>query len=247
MNRNDYYSPAIGLAADLCAPPIGHRPRPRLLVEPCIRRLVGSFQGLVLYVEGLHNSASDAWSDGLLTEAERQVRGLGFKPIDHPHMRAWAEVYRAFGAHPKRYRNGCLALARRERLPRINALVDAYNAVAVRHMLPVGGEDWDRLEGDLVRVRATGREFFVGSEVGAVIEHPEPGEPIWCDRAGVTTRRFNWRQALRTRIDKDTRAAFFVFDTVSPYGLEDARVAARSLRGLLEARWPRARFREEML
>ena len=31
-------------------------------------------------------------------------------------------------------------------LPRINALVDTYNAVSVRHLIPVGGEDLDRLE-----------------------------------------------------------------------------------------------------
>ena len=31
-------------------------------------------------------------------------------------------------------------------LPRINRLVDVYNAISVRHMVPVGGEDADRLE-----------------------------------------------------------------------------------------------------
>jgi DNA/RNA-binding domain of Phe-tRNA-synthetase-like protein len=114
-------------------------------------------------------------------------------------------------------------------------------------MLPIGGEDWDRLESDLVRTRATGGEPFVGNERGGALEGPKPGEPIWCDRAGVTTRRFNWRQARRTRIDEATRASFFVFDTVAPYGLDDARAAARSLRTLIEARWQGVAFREETL
>ena len=41
-----------------------------------------------------------------------------------------------------------------ERLPRINALVDTYNAVSLRHVIPVGGEDLDALEGDLRLVAA---------------------------------------------------------------------------------------------
>lgn len=45
-------------------------------------------------------------------------------------------------------------------LPAINRVVDLYNAVSVRHVLPVGGEDWDRLDGDLVLMEATGTEPF---------------------------------------------------------------------------------------
>lgn len=222
-------------------------PRYRLRVEPSIRQLAQTFQGVVLYVQGLRNAATDGWSDRLLADAELHVQGRGYKPLEHPHMRAWGEVYRAFGAHPKRYRNGCLALALRERVPRINALVDAYNAVALRQMLPIGGEDWDRLESDLVRTRATGHEPFVGNDAGGSPEHPEQGEPIWCDRLGVTTRRFNWRQARRTRIEESTRAAFFVFDTVAPYGLENAVRAASCLRSVIEERWPDASFEEHTL
>jgi len=31
----------------------------------------------------------------------------------------------------------------------------------------------------------------------AVTEHPDPGEVAWCDDAGVTCRRWNWRQTRR--------------------------------------------------
>jgi len=107
-------------------------------------------------------------------------------------------------------------------------------------MLPIGGEDWDALESHQLRTSALGHEEFVGIEAGEA-EHPHPGEPIWLDSAGVTTRRFNWRQARRTRITLATRAAYFVLDAVAPYTAAELGAAADDLRRLVHLRWPRAR------
>ena len=45
---------------------------------------------------------------------------------------------------------------RRMPLPEINLVVDAYNAISVRHGLPIGGEDLRRYEGTARLVRAVG-------------------------------------------------------------------------------------------
>ena len=49
-----------------------------------------------------------------------------------------------------------------------------------------------------------------------VVEHPDPGEVVWCDNAGVTCRRWNWRQAPRTQLTPHTNAALFILDALSP-------------------------------
>ncbi|MER8772928.1 hypothetical protein NKH63_30220 [Mesorhizobium sp. M0960] len=49
-----------------------------------------------------------------------------------------------------------------------------------------------------------------------VTEHPEPGEVIWCDDAGVTCRRWNWRQGRRTMVTVDTRAMWLVLEALGP-------------------------------
>jgi DNA/RNA-binding domain of Phe-tRNA-synthetase-like protein len=214
----------------------------RLFLDPVIRQLAPSFDGLVLYVDGIENSASDGWSQSLLDAAWRLVHALPSEPAKHPHMLAWASVYARFGARPKAYSNGCLALASRERLPSINVLVDLYNSVALEHMLPIGGEDWDTLASRLLRTRALGHEPFLGNSSDAVPQYAEPGEPIWVDAAGVTTRRFNWRQAKRTRITEATRAAYFVLDAVAPYSRMQLETAADGLARRIEERWPRARM-----
>src|SRR5688572_16824702 len=95
----------------------------RLFMDPAIREIAPSFVGAVVYVDGIDNAPSDAWSDALLQASAASVASLPVPPAEHPHMRAWNEVYRRFGARPKLYRNGCLALASRAPAPRINALV----------------------------------------------------------------------------------------------------------------------------
>jgi DNA/RNA-binding domain of Phe-tRNA-synthetase-like protein len=39
---------------------------------------------------------------------------------------------------------------------------------------------------------------------------------VWCDGAGVTCRRWNWRQARRTQLREDTAAALFILDALDP-------------------------------
>ena len=75
----------------------------------------------------------------------------------------------------------------------------------VAHAVPVGGEDLDAYAGSARLVRAAGDEPFETSAGGeAVVEHPDAGEVVWRDDLGVTCRRWNWRQTIRTRITTST-------------------------------------------
>ena len=137
--------------------------------------------------------------------------------LDHPHLVAWRDAFRAFGA--KRYQCSAEALIRRaavEGLPRINRLVDLYNAVSVRWAVPVGGEDIDRVAGPVRLVFARGDEDFDGGDP------PKPGEVVWADEAGVTCRRWNWRQGRRTRLEEGTTRAYFLFDALPVFEDLDA-------------------------
>jgi DNA/RNA-binding domain of Phe-tRNA-synthetase-like protein len=123
-------------------------------------------------------------------------------------------------------------------LPRVNALVDLYNAVSVRHVVPLGGEDADRLEGVLRLAIATGSEPFDSRDDGVDVEHAAPEEIVWRDDRGVTCRRWNWRQGRRTELTEDTTRAFFVFDRLDGLTVEDLHGAADELSQWLRDRWP---------
>ena len=115
-------------------------------------------------------------------------------------------------------------------LPRVNRLTDLYNAVSVLHQIPLGGEDLTRYAGSPRLVRATGTSRSTPSPTApTVIEHPDPGEVVWCDDAGVTCRRWNWRQARRTQLREDTTTALFILDALDPHDRRRAAAAADDL------------------
>lgn len=198
-------------------------------VAPEVFALRPDYRVLLIAVDGIARAASDRASEELLRLAEADARqALAGRPPDElPHVASWRAAYRSFGAKPQRTRNSLEALLRRAegRLPRVNRLTDVYNAVSVSRQLPLGGEDLDRYVGPPRLVRADGREVFETTAHGEpAVEHPEPGEVVWRDDAGVTCRRWNWRQTTRTQLRDDTTAALFILDALDP--LSDAELHA---------------------
>jgi DNA/RNA-binding domain of Phe-tRNA-synthetase-like protein len=162
----------------------------------------------------------------------------------HLHVAAWQDAYRAFGAKPQRTPSSVEALWQRALkggLPRVNWLVDLYNAVSVEHVLPVGGEDAGGFVGDLRLVRATGDEPFDTTRDGlAVVQLPAPGEVVWADEAGVTCRRWNWRQGTRTRLTERSTDALFLLERLEPLSLADLTSAGDALIDAIRSRCPAA-------
>ena len=203
-------------------------------VDPAVFALRPDYRAMLLVVHGITPGASDDLSEALLQQAEASAReALAVGPVEEvPHVAAWREAYRAFGAKPQRTRNSLEALMRRADAgrPRVNRLTDIYNAISVIHQIPLGGEDADCYQGSPQLRRATGEEPFDTAAAGeSVVEYPDVGEVVWCDDAGVTCRRWNWRQARRTQLRDDTTTAFFVLDALAPFTDEQLQAAADDL------------------
>ncbi|MBX9360159.1 B3/4 domain-containing protein [Streptomyces sp. WAC04114] len=211
-----------------------------LTVSDDVRALAPGFTHVAIEAHGLVNGPSTEAGSALLDDAARRLAARldGRAPHEDPHMAAWRQVYTAFGSKPSRTRNSAEALAKRALsgagLPRINLLVDLYNAVSVARLIPVGGEDIGRVEGGMRLVRATGREDFVTVAGGEeTVEHPDAGEVVWCDDAGVTCRRWNWRQGPRTRLTEETTSGVFLLESLAPMPVAEVTSAAEELAGLL--------------
>jgi DNA/RNA-binding domain of Phe-tRNA-synthetase-like protein len=221
-------------------------------IDPAVQALRPDYRALLVFAEALAPGPSDRASDGMLVAAEERARSrLGGSPPElHPLVAAWRDAFRAFGAKPQRTRSSVEALLRRvpDGLPRIDRLTDAYNAVSVSHLVPLGGEDVDRYRGPLRLTRATGDEPFETTAGGEpVVEHPEPGEVVWRDDGGVTCRRWNWRQCTRTRLTERTTRAVFVLDALDPLSEDDLDAAGIALRDALLATSPQARLTSRLL
>ena len=221
-------------------------------VDAAVFALRPDYRVMLLAVDGLVPGPSDQTSDALLRAAEATAgQALRDRPVEQlPHVAAWREAYRAFGAKPQRTRNSLEALLRRagSGLPRVNRLTDLYNAVSVLHQVPLGGEDLTRYAGAPRLVRATGAEpFDTTADGGAAVEHPDPGEVVWCDDAGVTCRRWNWRQARRTQLSDETTSALFILDALAPMSDEALAAATDDLVGHLTRLGPDVRVARRLL
>ena len=103
-------------------------------IEDAVAAIRPDYRALLVAVDGLPTSTScpDATSpstaETLLARAETTAGELlATTPVEEaPHVAAWREAYRSFGAKPQRTRNSLEALLRRAGagLPRVNPLTD---------------------------------------------------------------------------------------------------------------------------
>ena len=196
------------------------------------------FPELVLGVVILHNidnSQDRAEISEMLRQAEAALPGkFGNTPvIEHPYIATWREAYRKFGAKPKNYPSSVENLTRRvlngARIGHINNLVSLYNTISLRHILPVGGEDLDKIVGDVLLTRASNNEppvFLLGESEA---RPPHAGEIIYKDDAGAICRRWNWKEADRTKLTQETKNAFLVIEALVPVPRATVETAIREL------------------
>lgn len=201
------------------------------------------FPGLILGVVILHdidNSQNKAEITELLRQAEAGLTGkFGDTPvIEHPHVAIWREAYRKFGAKPKDYPSSVENLTRRVLngtvIGHINNLVSLYNTISLRHILPVGGEDLDKIVSDVLLTWAGHDEpaiLLLGEKEARA---PHAGEIIYKDAAGAICRRWNWKEADRTKLTPETKNAFLVIESLPPVSRDAVEAAARDLAELVE-------------
>ena len=87
------------------------------------------------------------------------------------------------------------------------------------------------------RVRGARLDTVAGGE--SVIDQPAAGEVVWCDDAGVTCRRRNWRQAQPTQLADGTSAAVAGNLRERGNGLDNAAAAQQTRRLAADAEWRR--------
>lgn len=221
-------------------------------IEPAVRDLHPDYAAVLIVATGLQPGPSSPASDALLATAAAEARAMlaGRAPHDLPEVQVWREAYSSFGVKPRKARSSVESLLRRidAGLPRIDRLTDVYNAISVRHLVPLGGEDVAGYVGAPRLVVAVGdEEFDTVADGEAVVENPTPGEIVWRDDSGVTCRRWNWRQCTRTRLTTSTTEAVFIIDGLSAAGQEHARAAAADLVEALTVDSPDASFTSRTL
>ena len=168
------------------------------------------------------------------------------------HLNAWSDVFRSFGAKPKR--TPCSAEALRKRVIKdgsmvpLDPVVDLYNAVSIRYAVPVGGENFAAYAGMPRLVVADGTEIFDTMKDGQPgSESPDEGEVVWRDDIGVTCRRWNWRQGIRTRLSVADNRMWFILESLPQMPLGELNAAGKMLTDGLEKMMPGVRYQTVLI
>ena len=171
-------------------------------------------------------------------EAACRRQWAGTELAEIPGIAAWRKAYRAFGIKRTSYRSSVERLVKNvlagRGLRAINAFVDAYNAVSLAHVMPLGADDLDKVAGDLAfRYSRLGDQFLDmagAGEEGSEADPPKEGEVVYADGEKILCRRWNWRQDMRSLVTPLTRGAVV---TVQSNGVGDVEAAAADLSDLL--------------
>ena len=139
----------------------------------------------------------------------------------HPRVLAWRQRFQAMGVSMRHFPTSIEALLRRAMKGGapfcINPLVDFYNGVSLRHAVPVGGFDLDRVSGPLtVRLTRDG-DTFAALDGSGPVQVPT-GEVAYATGTTVLTRQLMWRQARDGLIHRETRAVFLVSESLPEAG-----------------------------
>jgi DNA/RNA-binding domain of Phe-tRNA-synthetase-like protein len=175
----------------------------------------------------------------LLAEITKQIQSQ-FKSealSQHPKIAAWRTAHRQFGSKPKDYPSSIEALYKRilkgQPLRPINPVVDIYNYISLKYMLPIGGEDIDKIKGTLELTYAGTNETPVTVLGKSEAQAPAQGEVIYKDNTSTICRRWNWREVARTALSSETKNCILVIEALNPITDNELRQAQTELSDLV--------------
>ena len=154
-----------------------------------------------------------------------------------PKINAWKEVYRSFGAKPKKYSSSVENLYRMifegAELRHINKVVDIYNYISLKYTIPVGGDDTNKVDGNISLRFATGEEKFICLN-STKVDHPKSGEVIYVDEKEVLCRRWNWRECDKSKMTEQTKNVILAVEAIPPVSKYEVQKIIRDLGGLVK-------------
>jgi DNA/RNA-binding domain of Phe-tRNA-synthetase-like protein len=193
----------------------------------------------VVIAQGIDNAVKSDEVINQVREIEKKIREKhNTETLSQiPKIEAWREAYKSFGAKPKKYKSSVEALYRMILsgidLRHINKLVDIYNYISLKYMIPAGGDDIDKVEGDITLTFAQGNEPFIELN-SREVKFPKPGEVVYKDDKEVLCRRWNWRECDKTKMTEQTTNAALVVEGLPPFTKEEIEQIVKELAALIQ-------------
>lgn len=210
-----------------------------LRISPEILRNFSGFKLGIISACGIDNTRSDNQVKQMLQEQQEVIKKIDKQILlEHPYLVSWRNAYKKFGSNPKEYPpsvdNMVQRIIKGNEIRSISTVVDLYNFISLKYLLPLGGEDIDAVLGNIVLTIAGNDEKPVKVLGDAQEKAPVPGEVIYKDDLSTICRRFNWRGVERTKVTSDTKNAVLILEVLSPADSAVLEVATTELARLIE-------------
>lgn len=179
--------------------------------------------------EQLYKMLESAEQDAMVRFEPDNLRNISY-------VANWREAFVRFGCNPNKYPPSIESLLKRvlkgNKLPYINKLVAIFNYISLKYVLPCGGDDLDRVSGNLFLTYAKGDEVYV--PLNETSPSPVvPGEIIYRDDERVLCSKWVWRQGDSTKITQDSKNVIINIDGMPPVNAETVRMAMDEMSELI--------------
>jgi len=191
----------------------------KIIIDQEIFNQFPGFKRGIIMVSEIINASGNKRIKKLLNKEIKEKTSQNL--MEDELVKAWDEVHFKFGSNPNQFPPSIKSLLKRIAkgggLPFINSVVALFNYISIKYLVPCGGDDVKKIEGNLRLGLAKGNESFI--PLGATDkESPQPGEVIYFDNKtlNVMCRRWNWRNGDFTKITEATKKIVINLDGINP-------------------------------
>jgi len=177
-------------------------------------------------IETLLNQAIEAMKRNFIVD----------KAQEHPRIKPWRTAFSKLSISGSKFPSSIESMAKRvlrgDPFPRINPLVDLYNSVSLKYLIPMGGHDLNTIKGNIYLKFTEGWEPFTPMGGGETMTVPK-GELVYRDDQEVLTRNWVWRQCEKDKATEETKNIFIPIDVLGEVGRERADEIIREFSDLI--------------
>ncbi len=206
------------------------------------KKILEKFPGLnigLVIVKGIDNQGNNEEIINKTKEKAQEIRAnFNLETLSqNQNIDVWRKAYSSFGAKPKKYKCSVENLYRMIlegiELRSINKIVDIYNYISIKYIVPVGGDDTDKVDGNITLKFAQGDEPFIELN-SQETKNPQEGEVVYIDDKEVLCRRWNWRECDKSKMTEETKNIALVVEGLPPTTKEEIKQIITELSELLQ-------------
>ncbi|MEM2871803.1 MAG: phenylalanine--tRNA ligase beta subunit-related protein [Candidatus Caldarchaeum sp.] len=179
--------------------------------------VLNAFKGLCVFLlefsgvsQGRQSHELDVFVESAVEDVRRTFR-LETLP-QNPLVRAYRGFFWSIGIDPTKTRPSAEALLRRvlqgKAFPRVNTLVDVYNVVSMKQVVPIAALDIDKISGTLMMRFAREGEAFQG--IGMDKPHTLSGRELVVQDDEKLVAVYPYRDAETTKVSEHSRNVLFM-------------------------------------